>query len=481
MPETAKIDQRYTIIRNIAGGLSGEVCFVSDPEGHNVALKFLKKIQRNVSREEALRNFKNKFEILKQLNHPNIARILDFVLDTWLQKYYFTTEFIEGAEFHKACQGQPIYVVEKIIVQVLRALNYLHSRGIYHFDIKPQNILVQMKNGDPQVAKIIDFGLAGFTPPRKKVGTPAYMAPEVIRGGLLDGRTDLYSLGVVIYRTLTGVNPFAAKSLRETRDNQLQVRPKPPSARNQDIPDYWDHILERLLEKDPVNRYSQASLVIRDLNFLSNKKFDVETKDTKLSYLPERGILIGPEKEWHVFTELFNELKGPIQGRGIDDLLKTYEKLIEVLIRRTDFDSAEKYCREARAALSKSAHKKPFDLIFKNLWAYIHLKRGHLDEAQRLFEQTLFYCYLSLAEFYIKEKQFQKAARAQDKADKILETTPALKYLEFWEHIRRAQILYGQKKTGEGQKELDRARELARTRGREGGAGQDGQNNPPGA
>lgn len=302
-----KIDQRYEVLKNLGGGLSGEVLLVQDHEGKK-ALKFLKKVQMNVSREEALTNFKNEFSILKELNHPNINRILDFGFDTRVQKYFFTNEYIEGTEFHQACQNQPLEVIERLIVQVLRALNYLHSRGIYHFDIKPQNILVHMKDGVPTEAKIIDFGLAGFNSPRKKVGTPAYMAPEVIQGGVLDGRTDLYSFGVLIYRVLTGINPFATKSLKETLTRHLDLSVQFPSELNNNIPKYWDHIIGRILEKNPVDRYSQASLVIRDLNFLSGKEFEIETKDTKLSYLPEKGALIGREKEWRVFTDLFDKI-----------------------------------------------------------------------------------------------------------------------------------------------------------------------------
>lgn len=302
------INQRYTIQKNLGGGLSGEVMLVEDNKGVQSALKFLKKVQMGVSRADALKNFKNEFSILKELNHPNISRILDFGYDERIRKYFFTCEFIQGAELHTACEGQDIPTIEKLIVQVLRALNYLHARGIYHFDVKPQNILCAIEDGVPTTAKMIDFGLAGFASPRKKVGTPAYMAPEVIQGGVLDGRTDLYSTGVLIYKLLTGTNPFADKNLKQVLDNQLKITPKPASQINPDVPEYWDHILARLLAKDPNKRYSQASLVIRDLNFLSKKNFDIETKDTKLSYLPEKGTLIGREEQWKQFTNLFSEV-----------------------------------------------------------------------------------------------------------------------------------------------------------------------------
>lgn len=308
------IDGRYEVVRVLGKGMSGQVLLVSE-RGSEKALKFLNPLQMNVSREAALANFKREFSILKGLNHPNIARILDFGYDEKIRKYYFTSEVILGCEFHKACEGLSLESAEKLVVQVLRALNYLHSRGIYHFDIKPQNILVAMTDGRPETAKIIDFGLAGFASPKQKVGTPAYMAPEAIQGGIMDGRTDLYSFGVMTYKILTGENPFAAKSLKDTLDNHLRVVAKPPTELNPDLPEYWNHILARLLEKKSAERYSQAALVIRDLNFLSGRLFEIETQDTKLSYLPERGALIGRDGAWQTFTRIFGDVfladKGP--------------------------------------------------------------------------------------------------------------------------------------------------------------------------
>ncbi len=306
--DTKKVDNRYEIVKRLGSGASGDVVLVKDADENLMALKFLKTIQMNISRDEALKNFKNEFTILKELNHPNIGKILDFGFDAATNRYYYTTELITGTEMHTACENQPMDVIEKTLVQALRAIGYLHSRGIYHYDIKPQNVLVQVEDGVPKNSKLIDFGLASFTPPTKKVGTPAYMAPEMINGERLDARTDLYSMGCLIYKILTGTNPFADKSLQKTFDNHLNVIPRPPSEVNPKVPQYWDHIVDRLLEKKPVNRYSQASLVIRDLNFLSNKEFEIETRDTKLSYLPERGTLIGREKEWQAITNIFEEV-----------------------------------------------------------------------------------------------------------------------------------------------------------------------------
>lgn len=300
------IDHRYHFVAHIGSGMSGQVLLVEDRQGQK-ALKFLNSVQLNLSRDEALANFKSEVAILKKLNHPHIAPILDFGYDEGTRRYYFTSEYIEGKNIFDACHNQPIEVIEKIFIQVLRAFHYLHSRGVYHLDVKPQNILVRMRGDEPDQAKIIDFGLAGLDNHRRLAGTPTYMAPEVVRGGVLDGRTDLYSLGITFYKVFTDINPFMHKDVREILARQISLSPQPASTIEPTVPTYWDHILERLLEKNPSDRYPQAALVIRDLAFLSGKKIEVESEDTKISYLPEKGVLIGREKQWQEFTRVFSE------------------------------------------------------------------------------------------------------------------------------------------------------------------------------
>jgi serine/threonine protein kinase len=301
-----KFDGRYKIVKSLGSGLSGEVLLVEDDEVLK-ALKVLKRVQFKVSKEEALQNFKSEFAILSELNHPGIARILDFGLESRLNKYYFSTEFIEGEDIFNASNQLSFEEIEDLIVQVLRALNYLHQRGIYHFDIKPQNILVDLKS-KPNVAKIIDFGLAGFSSPKKRVGTPSYMAPEVILGGNLDNRTDLYSFGVVIYKMLTKENPFKSSKVEESYDRHKNFIPPKPSEVDENIPKFWDQIVLRLLEKSPSRRYSEASQVIRDINFLANRRHDIETKDTRLSYLPDKGGLIARDNQTKKFQDYFKKI-----------------------------------------------------------------------------------------------------------------------------------------------------------------------------
>ncbi|MFO1519422.1 MAG: sigma 54-interacting transcriptional regulator [bacterium] len=331
------IDGKYEVVKKLGSGFSGEVLLAKDPTGL-YALKFLKSSQISFSKEEAIANFKNEFTLLKELNHPHVARIHDFGYEANQDQYYFTTEFIDGPNLLEACRDQSVETIENLFVQSLRALEYLHAHAIYHFDLKPQNMLVGKDAKSEKIVKIIDFGLAGYKPKGKMAGTPSYMAPEIILGDRPDGRADLYSLGVVLYECLTGTNPFRSEQLTETLNRQQTLTPPPATQLRKEIPKYLDTILKKLLAKNPSDRYTSAASVIRELNQLSGKNYDIETTDTLLSYLPGEGQLIGRKKELDQFKEIFGQftqnlsnpmekkillLKGP-SGIGKSRLLKEF-------------------------------------------------------------------------------------------------------------------------------------------------------------
>lgn len=299
------IDNKYTFLEKVGGGSFSDVLKVEGPHGLH-ALKLLKKGFGDRYHHESLADFKNEFSILKDLNHPHIARILDFGFDEALGQYYFTTELITGQDLFSGTQKCTTEEKVDYIVQALRALIYLHSYRIFHFDIKAANLLVT--SGNPALLKIIDFGLATPDPQKKIMGTPSYMAPEIINHELPDGRADLYSLGVLFYYILTGLNPFRGKGVQETLSRQQSHTPPPPSSLNPDLPPYIDVITMRLLQKNPAYRYQRGEEVIEELNRIAPKKYPLETKDTLLSYLPEEGRLIGQKKQWRVLRGIFRSI-----------------------------------------------------------------------------------------------------------------------------------------------------------------------------
>jgi len=287
------IDAKYTIKGKLGGGGFSEVYLVEGPDGES-ALKLLHEVSGS-AQASALDEFKNEFSILKNLNHPHIARILDFGYDDAIGRYYYTTELIEGRPIFEVTEDLSIEEVTDLIVQALRALAYLHSFRINHFDIKSANILVVPNS--PSTVKIIDFGLAGIDPRGRLIGTPSYMSPEVINREPADSRADLYSLAVLWYFCLARSNPFRSGKARETMQNQVRMMPPPPSSFRKEIPAWLDEIILRLLQKNPAKRFAQAMRVVRELNRFSEKKYPIETLETLASYLPQEGDLVGRVQE----------------------------------------------------------------------------------------------------------------------------------------------------------------------------------------
>jgi serine/threonine-protein kinase len=157
----------------------------------------------------------------------------------------------------------------RIAIEVLKALDYIHSNGVVHRDLKPENIIVD----DNDHIKLIDFGIAGDTASRRltyanftaMLGTPDYIAPEQVKGKRGDGRTDLYSMGVILYEMLTGKLPFSGPSPMAAMNDRLLNHPLPPSVADPSISPELQEILYRALERDPKNRYATAQEFIRDL------------------------------------------------------------------------------------------------------------------------------------------------------------------------------------------------------------------------
>jgi serine/threonine protein kinase len=190
------IDKKYQVLKTLGEGFGGSV-FLVEKEGVKAALKQLhmRSDHACLTPTEILDNFKQEFSTLKKLNHPHILRILDFGYEPKEQFYYFTTEYIEGQDIFDATRSLSYDQIEELFVQTLRALSYLHSQGIYHFDIKPQNILVGKNEQGTPFAKLIDFGLTALEKKGILAGSPGYLSPEAILDEGRDGRSDSYSLG----------------------------------------------------------------------------------------------------------------------------------------------------------------------------------------------------------------------------------------------------------------------------------------------
>lgn len=286
------IAKKYRVLKSLGQGAMGEVYLVLPPRGDPVALKLLR-TSESADQKMALEQFENEFKVLKRLSHPNIGSIYDYGYDDELKKVYFTSPWLKGTDLFKATKNMDFEEAEDLFVQILRAINYLHQKGIVHCDLKPGNIFVE--NG--QIV-LIDFGLADYWGD-SIVGTPTYLAPEIFKGERHSEESDLYALGVIFYNCLTRSQPFSGKSLQEVYDRHRTFTPPPISKLNEKVPKYFSDIASMLLAKKAEERYSSAKAVIEEIATFSSRQYSVETPETLMSYLPTTSDLIGrKEIQW---------------------------------------------------------------------------------------------------------------------------------------------------------------------------------------
>jgi eukaryotic-like serine/threonine-protein kinase len=254
---------RYELLSELGRGTSGVVYKAHDPKlDRLVAMKILR--PELVSLEESGVGLKQRFHqeavAAGRLAHPAIIAVHD--VGEGEGRPFIVMEYIEGGTLADLLLGgRPLPLVDAvgIVLQVCAALDYAHRHGVVHRDIKPRNILV-----GPGVTKVTDFGTArilgaNHTQTGSMLGTPAYMSPEMVRGQVVDPRSDLFSLGVVLYEALTGVNPFNATDLAAVL--YRIVNTDAPSVRhhNAGLPLALDRVLRRALAKEPEARYATAT------------------------------------------------------------------------------------------------------------------------------------------------------------------------------------------------------------------------------
>jgi len=279
---------RYRILRTLDTGGEGVVHLAEDHHrnGRSVAIKRLHP-DLNVS------TLSREFDTLRQFSHPHIATVFDYGTDQ--DSGFMVEAFVDGKPLDQALSTASFAAQAKCLIQLLRALEYVHSRGFVHGDIKPSNVLVERLDSGYHV-RLIDFGLAGRIGDAtgRLTGTPEYLAPERIRGEGLSATTDLYSFGVTAYEVLTGALPFHGKSINKILQAHLDQIPDNPSATNPALPPTIDDILCQLLEKKPGDRPPSARDTIAQLAAAAGLDLETETSETLRGYL-QSGTLVGRE------------------------------------------------------------------------------------------------------------------------------------------------------------------------------------------
>lgn len=262
-----RLDGRYEIKEIIGvGGMAVVYKAYDNQENRTVAVKILK--EEFISNEEFVRRFKNESKAIAMLSHPNIVKVYDVSFGDLIQ--YIVMEYIDGITLKEYIEHEGSLRWKDAVhftIQILKGLQHAHDKGIVHRDVKPQNIMV-LPDG---TIKVTDFGIARFarseqrTITDKAIGSVHYISPEQARGERTDEKTDIYSVGVILYEMLTGQLPFQAENAVSVAIMQLQREPQLPTEINGSIPLGLEQITMHAMQKNPERRYQSASEMLCDL------------------------------------------------------------------------------------------------------------------------------------------------------------------------------------------------------------------------
>ena len=259
---------RYRIIGEVGKGAMGVVYRATDPTiGRTVALKTMRVDVHGIEAEEMLQRFRNEAKAAGVMNHSNIVTIYDAGEQDGM--FYIAMECIEGVTLHRLLADQRVLPAEQVVEysrQVCAGLDYAHSHGVVHRDVKPANIMIEADG----TLKIMDFGIAkaggaGMTTAGQVLGTPNYMSPEQVKGRPLDGRSDLFSFGVILYEMVTGEKPFTGESVTTIVYKIVHETPIPPRNLDATIHPGLSSVITKALAKSPDERFQNGAELVKAL------------------------------------------------------------------------------------------------------------------------------------------------------------------------------------------------------------------------
>ena len=270
---------RYQILSELGRGAMGVVYQARDPKINRVVA--VKTISMDGQPPEEEREYRERFfreaEAAGRLSHPGIVTIFDMGEEPETRAPYIVMEFVGGQSLDKVLARDdhklPLETALQLTVELAEALDCAHGQGVVHRDLKPANILIT-EDGH---AKIADFGvaklnLANYTLAGRVLGTPAYMSPEQLNGDAVDGRSDLFSLGVILYTILTGYRPFQGNSALTVSFKVVNRQPVPATVLDTDLPPGLDYIIARAMAKDPAQRYQRGMEMALDIQALREER-----------------------------------------------------------------------------------------------------------------------------------------------------------------------------------------------------------------
>ncbi len=291
---------RYEILDVLGRGAMGTVFWARDPKiDRVVAIKTITSPNVSPSEEsEYRRRFFCEAHAAGKLSHPGLVTIHDVGEEESTQTPFIVMEYIEGKTleaFITDALQEPLSLKLDLVRQVAEALHYAHSQGIVHRDIKPANIIVTPQSR----AKITDFGIAKLAGTQltlngESPGTPSYMSPEQVTGGPVDGRSDLFSLGIILYLMLTGEKPFTGENASAVTFQIAFKEAVPPSQLNRSLDARFDYVVTRALDKSPARRYQNGQELADDLEDLCHRSAPRSQSVATVEADPEKTVLKNP-------------------------------------------------------------------------------------------------------------------------------------------------------------------------------------------
>ena len=334
-----RLDGRYEIQELIGvGGMAMVYKAHDNLDDKTVAIKILK--DEFLGNEEFIRRFKNESKAIAVLSHPNIVKVYDVSFGDRIQ--YIVMEYIDGITLKEYIGQQSAIPWKEAVhftVQILQALQHAHEKGIVHRDVKPQNIML-LQDG---TIKVTDFGIARIsngetrTITDKAIGSVHYIAPEQAKGGVTDGKADIYSVGVMLYEMLTGRLPFDADSAVSVAIMQLQNEPKPPRELNDSIPEGLEEITLRAMRKEPHQRYESAKEMLEAIELFRkdpttrfNYNYFVDRAPTK--YIESLGSAAPVQQPAATYNDDFSAFEAEVSSSRAKTVVKWVTILVSILV-----------------------------------------------------------------------------------------------------------------------------------------------------
>jgi eukaryotic-like serine/threonine-protein kinase len=292
----SRVANRYYVLSVLGfGGMSVVYKAKLLSKGRIVALKTLR--TQGLNDELIVKRFQREAELLSKLNHPRIVQVYDYGTTSRGQPY-FVMDYLTGVNLANILKRQGPLSIEKfrdVFAQVCGAVDHAHRCGVVHRDLKPGNIMLTRMNGQNDFVKVVDFGIARFEEEAQRLtrlgevwGSPIYMSPEQCMGAQLDARSDIYSVGVVMYEALTGQVPFLGRNYVDTMTQQISTAPRPlldvrPDLR---IPSKVDMLVLKALAKEPDARFQTMAELRDEIEKAVPRTLEIEKSFTGIAAVP---------------------------------------------------------------------------------------------------------------------------------------------------------------------------------------------------